>query len=226
MTEINANNPAPDIAAQRAAFADKIRVSHETMAKLDSYAAMLEEWNQKFNLVAESTLPQIWQRHFLDSAQLTRFMPPDSKSYGDIGTGAGFPGLVLAILGLQNMHLIESNGKKISFLREVVSKLELPVTIHHKRVEDCGDLKCDVVTARAVTVMKDLLPLSQRILRPGGACIFMKGRMADAELTESRKAWTFDLVKMPSLSDESGSILILQNIRYKNAASHKFRKRT
>ena len=204
---------------ERDAFFNSITVSHETVQKLEHYAELLAEWNQKFNLVADSTLPQIWTRHFLDSAQLYRLLPHHTSSLADMGSGAGFPGLVLAIMGVPAVHLIESIGKKVAFLKHVVAELKLPVTVHQERIEKLKIVKADVVTARALGSLGDLLTYGVLVGKPNATMLFMKGRAADTELTEARKSWTFDCQQVKSLSDESGSILSIHNARYKNAAS-------
>jgi len=208
--------------AGREAFQRQFDVSRETMAKLDRYAELLAEWNQKFNLVADSTLPQIWTRHFLDSAQILKYLPNTEVCIADLGSGAGFPGLVLAIMGAKNVHLVESTGKKANFLREVIKELGLSAEVHNERVESLAGLKPDIVTARALGSLLDLLNLAQKLINPENCCIFLKGQRADVELTESAKYLTFSHEKHRSLSDPSGSVLVLKDVKRKNAL---FRKR-
>ncbi len=201
---------------ERAAFLEAFPVSHETVRKLDRYAELLGEWSQKFNLVAESTLPHIWQRHFLDSAQLLRHLPEKSGTLVDIGSGAGFPGLVLSIMGVSNIHLVESIGKKARFLQAVIDELGLGATLHHDRVENIKTIKADIITARAVGSLDDLLKLIKPIAKPETIGLFLKGKNIDSELTESKKSWTFVHQCLPSLSDDSGNILIVRHIKAKN----------
>lgn len=188
-------------------------VSRETEIKLRRYAALVFEWGQKFNLVAPSTLPQLGVRHILDSAQLYPLLPPDIKILADMGSGAGFPGVVLSILGVPEVHLIESIGKKAGFLRHVAQELGLNITVHQARVESLRDLKVDVVTARALTALPLLLSYAKPLLRPDGFCLFLKGQNVDAELTAAQKYWTFDCTKSPSVTDDSGAILQISNLR-------------
>lgn len=205
---------------EKAQFIQLTSASCEAVEKLNVYAAMLVEWNEKFNLVAPSTIPHIWNRHFLDSAQLIPLLPKkDDLTLADIGSGAGFPGLVLGVMGIKNIHLIESIGKKADFLRAVIEKLELDIVVRQERVEDIKDLKVDVVTARALGVLKNLFPLVQRIAKKDTLCLFLKGKNADIELTEAKKSWMFNYEKTVSLSDPSGSILAIRNLHY--AAKHK-----
>lgn len=195
-------------------------VTHETIHNLSTYERMLVEWNEKFNLVAASTLPQIWTRHFLDSAQLINFIPATALTVADMGAGAGFPGLVLAIMaqGLNkpfHVHAIESTGKKADFLQAVVDELKLKVTVRRERVEAVRDLKADVVTARALKALPELLKYANYLIHKDSICIFPKGQAIAEELTEARKYWTFEAETHPSRSDDSGSILVLKELRYK-----------
>jgi 16S rRNA (guanine527-N7)-methyltransferase len=210
--------------SERSEFAAAIPdVSHEAMVKLDRYAELLMEWNQKFNLVAESTLPHIWKRHFLDSAQLLKHIPTAAKSIADMGSGAGFPGLVLSILGAPNVHLIEATGKKANFLRAVIEDLKLTTEVRQERAETLRNTSFDVITARAVGSLLDLLNYSRHLIHKDSLALFLKGQNADVELTGATKYWTFNPEKIQSLSDSSGSVLILRDINPKNVAPRKKR---
>jgi 16S rRNA (guanine527-N7)-methyltransferase len=190
---------------------------HEVLAKLDRYAELLAEWNQRFNLVAPSTIPHIWSRHFLDSCQLLPLIPETHRILVDLGSGAGFPGLVLAILGVSEVHLVESTGKKAEFLRLVAKTLGLNAVIHQSRAENLRGLKADIITARALAPLNELLPLAVPLMKKDSLCLFLKGQKAEAELTEAKKSWMFDCTRTQSLSDSSGTILAIRNIR-KNAS--------
>jgi 16S rRNA (guanine527-N7)-methyltransferase len=205
---------------EQSEFMDAYAVSHETIHRLNTYQEMLISWNTKFNLVAASTLPQIWTRHFADSAQLMPHIPTQALTLADMGAGAGFPGLVLAILALENhknlkIYEIESTGKKADFLQAVVDELKLNVAVRRERIEAIRDLKVDVVTARALKLLPELLKYANYLTHPDTTCLFLKGKSALEELTEARKYWTFTLETHPSRSDDSGSVLVLQNLRYK-----------
>lgn len=206
---------------QRNQFITHFKVSPEVLARLDRYAELLTEWSQKFNLVAASTLPFIWSRHFLDCAQLYHAIPVKAEIIADMGSGAGFPGLVLSIMGVKNVHLIEATGKKANFLREVIQELKLDAVVHQERVENLKTLKADVITARALSPLPDLLKLAHRLSKEGSLCLFLKGQNADVELTESAKHWTFECDKLASISDDSGCVLILRDLKYKHALSLK-----
>jgi len=195
-------------------------VPRGTLAKLKRYAQLLAEWNAKFNLVAESTLPDVWTRHFLDSAQLMKYIPDTAKSIADIGSGAGFPGLVLSIMGAPNVRLIESTGKKVNFLHAVIDELKLDAKVHKCRVESMENFKVDVVTARALAPLKDALKLAKPLMKKDSLCLMLKGEKAPAELTESAKYWTFDCETIPSLSNRSGIVLIIRNLSANDANRH------
>ena len=213
---------------EREAFQQKTGVSYETLTKLDRYAELLAEWNQKFNLVAEKSLPEIWTRHFLDCAQLWPLIPPTAKTIADMGSGAGFPGFVLAIMASESradlQPLIESTGKKANFLRAVADESKINAVIRQCRAEVIRDLKADVVTARALSPLPELLKLSNTLINNTSVCIFLKGKSYIDELTESQRYWTFACEKIPSVSHDSGTVLVIKGLKWKNAAAHKFRR--
>ncbi|MBI1273012.1 MAG: 16S rRNA (guanine(527)-N(7))-methyltransferase RsmG [Alphaproteobacteria bacterium] len=187
-------------------------VSRETLDKLDRYAAMLTEWQKKMNLVGPGTLSEIWTRHFLDSAQLMPYLPQWTRSVTDIGSGAGFPGMVLAILGAPHVNLIEATQKKARFLEAVATELGLEVHIHAERSELVRNIRSSVVTARAVAHMDELIPYAFPFLDKGGIMIFLKGQHVEEELTAAAKDWHFEASRHASLSDPSGFVLVLQGV--------------
>jgi len=197
--------------AGRQEFLRHFPVSHETLAKFDRYAELLTEWNARFNLVAESTLPHIWRRHFLDSAQLIKFVPAGARTLADLGSGAGFPGLVLSIMGMPEVHLIESTGKKANFLRTVIEELKPGAVVHQARIESIHNLKFDVITARALKPLRQLLKLAKPLMKKDSLCLLLKGKTLDAELTESAEYRKFDYETFPSLSDSFGRVLVIGN---------------
>lgn len=206
--------------AEREAFITAVEagnVPRGTAEKFDRYAALLVEWNAKFNLVAESTLPHLWSRHFLDSAQLVKYLPetPEKPVLVDMGSGAGFPGIVLSILTQAEIHMIESTGKKANFLRTVIDELGLTAQVHQERIEAVKGLKADVITARALALLPELLKHAHRFIKPDSVCLFLKGRNAPEELTEAKKYWTFSDRKYASLTDPSGVVLRLSHLSYK-----------
>ena len=159
--------------------ADEVRkllnVSRETISKFEAYLELLEKWQRSINLVANSTLGDAWQRHILDSAQLAKFYPPNAKHILDVGSGAGFPGLVLAIIGGVEVGLVESDQRKAIFLSTVIRSLGLSAKVYNERVEFLSNLGPDVVTARAVAPVPRLLSLIKNQLSPNTVCLFLKG---------------------------------------------------
>jgi 16S rRNA (guanine527-N7)-methyltransferase len=188
-------------------------VSRETLGRFETYAALLVKWQKAINLVGPKTLEDIWRRHFLDSAQLWSLLPPGIRSIVDLGSGAGFPGLVLALMGIPEVHLIESDQRKAVFLRETARELGLSVKVHAARAEAVTALDADLVTARALAPLDALLDLAAPFLQAKrGCCLFLKGAEAQRELTESQKKRNMRVERFPSLTDPRGSILRLREI--------------
>ncbi len=185
----------------RAAASDKAEallltpVSRETEARLDRYVALLEEWQAKTNLVSPSTLPNLWTRHIADSLQLLA-LAPSAKIWADLGSGGGFPGLVLACAMAEvsgaMVHLVERNAKKAAFLREALRVTGSPGTVHLADIGDNVDSivgRVDCVTARAVAPLHQLLGFAEPLVRQGAKALFPKGQDVEAELTEATKYW-------------------------------------
>lgn len=187
-------------------------VSRETLERLAVYEALLRKWQKTINLVGPKTLDEAWGRHFLDSAQLFPLLPESAKVLVDLGSGAGFPGLVLAILGVPEVHLIESDVRKCAFLREAARATGAAVTVHTKRIEAVQGLQADVVTARALAPLADLLTWAAPFLGQTGVALFLKGQNVEDELTDTTKYWKMRVERFDSLTDSSGSILRLSGI--------------
>lgn len=187
-------------------------VSRETESKLIRYGELLERWTKTSNLVAPSTLVNLWDRHILDSAQLVA-LKPQAGRWLDLGSGGGLPGLVLAILLADkpgsHVGLVESNAKKAAFLHMAVAELGLPATVHRMRIEDAYPTAAqpEIVTARALTALTDLLGLSKPWLDNGAVGLFHKGRDFVGELVKSRDHWAFDLIEHTSAVDPESRIL-------------------
>jgi 16S rRNA (guanine527-N7)-methyltransferase len=193
-------------------FAAECDVSRETLARLEAYAGLLLSWSARINLVGANTLADLWRRHFLDSAQLLAHVPAGTRSLIDLGSGAGFPGLVLAILGVSGVELVEADARKCAFLREAARIAAAPVTIRNTRIESVSPHVVDVVTARGCAALDRLLPLAERFIGPDTQCLFPKGEKAGQELTAARRAWTMDVTCHNSRSDPRGVILCLQRV--------------
>ena len=187
-------------------------VSRETRERLNIYADLLRKWQRSINLVGPRTLDDLWNRHFTDSAQLLPLIPPTSRVLVDFGSGAGFPGLVLAILGVAEVHLIESDQRKATFLREVARATGTPVTVHAKRIEQVAPFPADVVSARALAPLGDLLGFAAPFLHPDSLCLFPKGQMAEDELTEASKTWNINVDRIQSVTDPSATILRVSQV--------------
>jgi 16S rRNA (guanine527-N7)-methyltransferase len=198
-------------------FAACAGVSRETLERLKLYAAMLEDWNARQNLVSAASLPMMWRRHFWDSAQLVKFIPPGTSSLADLGAGAGFPGLVLAELKRDNPHfkivLYEATAKKCRFLEAVAERLTLAVDIRHGRIEDSPPQIFDVITARACAPLDKLLAYAQGFWGRQTMAVFLKGQNVEPELTQSHKSWRMRMERHPSQSDGSGVILEIHELR-------------
>jgi len=189
----------------------RFNVSRESLARLERYVALLLRWQRRINLIGPSTASQVWQRHILDALQLIPLLPPGTRIIADLGSGAGIPGLVLAIATGLEVHLYESNGKKAAFLREAARYCEAKAVIHQVRIEtigaDPGHAKADVVTARALAPLGRLLDQAEPFLKAGALGLFHKGQDVDAELTEASKSWRIVAERHPSLTDSKAVIL-------------------
>jgi 16S rRNA (guanine527-N7)-methyltransferase len=193
-------------------FAELFPVSRETLARLEAYADLLIRWSARINLVGRDTLADLWRRHILDSAQLQRFVPSATKSLIDLGSGAGLPGLVLAILGVPGVELVEADSRKVAFLREASRVAGTEVTIRPCRIQAVPPHPVDVVTARACAPLDRLLDLALPFLAPDTLYLFPKGERFNEELTLARKAWTMNVSVEQSLSDRRGVVLRLQQV--------------
>jgi 16S rRNA (guanine527-N7)-methyltransferase len=197
--------------------ASDLNVSRETFEKLELLERELRRWQAIKNLVGPATLDQIWDRHIVDSLQLLD-LAPDAGTWLDLGAGAGFPGLVLAIAGAERglqVHLVDSNSRKCAFLRHIARLTGAPAKVHEARLETVvpGFVgKADVVSARALASLPMLLDWTEPLLKAGTMGLFPKGRDAEIELTEARKKWTFEAEILPSLTDPEARILRITSI--------------
>jgi 16S rRNA (guanine527-N7)-methyltransferase len=197
-------------------FAVRANVSRETLSRLEAIAAMLIKWQQRINLVASDSLADLWRRHILDSAQLLPLLPPETENLADLGSGAGFPGLVLAVMGVPEVHLLEADARKCVYLAEAARVAGLEVgrnpIIHRERIEAVRDLKVRVVAARACAPLSKLLDYAESLLRSDSVCLFLKGVKVAEELTEAEKTWRMAIERFPSISHPSGTILRLSQV--------------
>lgn len=202
------------MASDRDWFAEQFAVPRGTMARFDRYAELLADWQGRMNLVGPATLPDVWRRHFADSAQLSRYMAA-GYHWLDIGAGGGFPGMVLALLGWGRFTLVDSVAKKCRFLEALRDELDLvsQVAILPARIEQLPTLGVDVVTARATADLARLFDWSIRHARPGGTFLFPKGRRWQEEVNDARKKFAFDLQPAPSMTESEARILVAHNLK-------------
>lgn len=204
----------PDVGGLPPDFNERTGASPDWQRDLDGYRRRLIDANQTMNLVGASTLGNFWHRHFVDSAQLL-WASPSSSIWADLGSGAGLPGVVLAILlkgrSGARVHLIESMAKRCRFLSEVVESLSLPAVIHNARAESL-DLKVDTVTARACAPLDRLLGYAQPFFARGANGLFLKGADVETEIAEARKTWRFKAETRISLSDPRGRLLSIEEL--------------
>jgi len=186
-------------------------VSRETFDRLEIYVNFLKEYNQKFNLVGSSEMGNIWDRHIFDSMQLISYVAESPRSVCDIGSGAGFPGIVLGILGVSDMVLVESIAKKALFLENVSRETLVKNTILCDRVENLKKT-FEIITARAVAPLKDLLKLTKNIRTPDTVCVFPKGKKYQEEIDEARLYFSFEVEAHQSLTHEEGRILVINHV--------------
>jgi 16S rRNA (guanine527-N7)-methyltransferase len=199
-------------------------VSRETLDRLTTYAGLLEKWQKAINLVSKNSLPDLWQRHMLDSAQLYgiahqiiddsegQLLPLEKSLWLDLGSGAGFPGLVLAIMGVGNVHLVESDMRKCTFMREVARETNTNVSIHTCRIEKLQDQKdspdqADFISARALAKVDQLLVWADTFRSPDTVCLFPKGQDVDSELDHLLQSDDSIIKKWPSRTQEQSVVL-------------------
>lgn len=193
--------------------AEELAVSRETVERFQVLGEHLKKWNERINLVSKTTLNDMWRRHFLDSGQLVSHIPSTAKSLADLGSGAGFPGLVLAAMTDLEIHLVESDTRKSVFLREGARAIGRHVVVHQKRIESLQGLAVDVVTARALAPVETLLDYAEPLLKKDGIALFLKGNTLETELTDSKKLWHIESTQSRSISDPSGCILKVEAFR-------------
>ncbi|MBA3908621.1 MAG: 16S rRNA (guanine(527)-N(7))-methyltransferase RsmG [Rhodobacter sp.] len=195
-----------------------IDVSRETSAALEALAALVWRWNPAVNLVSKASLPHLHERHIVDSAQLYNFRPQLARHWVDLGSGGGFPGLVIAILARERdadlkVTLVESDGRKATFLRQAAQELGLRVMVINDRIESIPALGADVLSARALAPLSGLLEYAELHLHPDGVAIFPKGGRYAEELEEARNTWDFEVDIHPSLSEQGSAVLVIRDIQ-------------
>lgn len=195
-------------------FARAAGVSRETLHRLESYVALLDKWGRRINLVSRASMADVWRRHMLDSAQILGHLPPNCRRLVDFGSGAGFPGLVLAILGVEGVELVESDGRKCAFLAEAARITGARVTIHNRRIEALTPSPADAITARACAPLSRLLQYAEPMWAPHTRMIALKGVHIDKELTAATKYWNMNVERYPSLTDPKAVVLCIRHLRH------------
>jgi 16S rRNA (guanine527-N7)-methyltransferase len=213
-----------DLVADRERALALTPVSRETIARLDRFVELLIAWQQHTNLIARSTMPTLWTRHVADSLQLVD-LAPEAHVWADLGSGGGFPGLVIACAIAEtegaHVHLVESIGKKATFLREAVIATGAPATVHAMRIEDFVDKRpesLDVVTARALAPLPELLRIAYPLLKTGALGLFPKGQDVAVELTEAAKCWKIQSSLIQSRTDSKGQIVSVRGLELASRA--------
>ncbi len=204
-------------------FMDKWNVSRETIERLEIYQKLLEKWQPKINLVSSNTMFEIWERHFADSIQILKFAP-NARLWADIGTGAGFPGLIIAIYLLEgrsskdinNVYLFESNGKKCAFLREVIRETGCNAKVHDGRIEEKLKLvleqKIEILTARALAPLNTLFFYAEELLKTGTRALFLKGQEVVSEIEHASLEWIFTYKLHASKINPGGSVIEITDL--------------
>jgi 16S rRNA (guanine527-N7)-methyltransferase len=194
--------------------AQQLHVSRESWQRIEVFVALLLQWQSRINLISPATIPQIWERHVIDSLQLLPLMPPDTDAIADLGSGSGFPALPLAIASGKYFHLYESNHKKAAFLREALRVTSTRGEVHPERLTGEHPIKpaanINLVTARALAPLTELLKLAQPFMKNGAQALFMKGQDIEQELTQTQKYWRIQCTKHASLTDSQAIILAVQ----------------
>jgi len=213
---------ALDLSADRARALELTPVSRETLDRLDRFVALLLTWQRRINLIAPSTAPRIWTRHIADSLQLLALVP-DARRWVDLGSGGGFPGLVIACALAQHpgakVHLVEANAKKAAFLREAARGTGAPVQVHGERIDAFlrkAPVAADVVTARALAPLAALLGYAYPLLKSGACGLFPKGQDVESELTEAAKYWKIQASLALSRTDPKARIVVLRGLEPKS----------
>ncbi len=204
--------------ADRESFLRAANVSRETEARFDTYAALLRKWSAAINLVSPASLSQIWSRHFLDSAQIFSLTATKAGIWADLGSGAGFPGLVVAILATEQapdlaVTLVESDARKAAFLSTVARETGISVRICAERIESLAPLNANILSARALAPIPKLMEFADRHLAAAGVALFPKGAQWRAELARARSAWAFDPIVHPSVTDPDSVVLEIKGAR-------------
>jgi len=194
-------------------------VSRETLERLEIYAALLTKWQRTINLISPATVPMIWARHMLDSAQLIDHAPQSAASWLDLGSGGGFPGLVCAAIAAETrpglkVNLVEADLRKAAFLRETARQMEISIGVFSRRIEDLPPQSADVISARALAGLPALCAYAFRHLAPGGLALLQKGARHAEELESARRDWQMEVTVIPSVTDAEAVLLRIERLTH------------
>jgi 16S rRNA (guanine527-N7)-methyltransferase len=188
-------------------------VPRETKTKIEKYICLLLEWNEKINLIGKSTINDIWQRHIVDSLQLMLYIDNDQKIIVDLGSGAGFPGIVLSMAGIKKIILIEKDKRKAAFLQQAASLCENEVIIISERIENIRMVEADIITARALAPLTQLLELTIPLIRENTECLFFKGQRFEEEIKAANQKFNMNYSVYPSITQEGAAIISIKELK-------------
>ena len=197
--------------------AASLNVSRETFQRLEIFAKLLIKWNPRINLVAKSTINTLWERHIRDSLQLLQAIDGPVPLWADLGSGGGFPGLVIAIVAAETgnptaVTLVESDQRKVTFLRTVLRETGVSANVIAERLEAVAPLRADILSARAVADLSTLLGFAERHLAPGGTCLFQKGKNWKSEVQSARASWQFSYDAIQSKTESEAVVLKIKEL--------------
>lgn len=191
----------------------KVHVPRETIYKLEEYTEKLMRWNKQINLIGKGTINNIWYQHILDCAQIVKYIGNFQLSLTDFGSGAGLPGVILSILGVNEVHLIEKNAKKVAFLNGVKSISEEKIYIHNENIHSLAGWKSEIITSRALASLKELFDFTYKFTDNNSKILFPKGKTVDTEINDAQKTWSFEYQKHESMTSSEGCILEIKNLK-------------
>ena len=195
---------------------ERFSINENQNKKIEDFISILKNYNSHTNLVGKSTVDNVWLIHILDSIQILPLISHKGLSILDMGSGAGFPGILLSIMGYQNVTLVDSNNKKTKFLDLVKKELNININIKLGRLESFNNVNFDVITSRALANLPKLLTYSQKFIKKNSVLIFLKGKAVNEEIIEAKKKWNFQFIKKQSISDPRGTVLMIKDLLKKN----------
>jgi 16S rRNA (guanine527-N7)-methyltransferase len=194
-------------------FLNNIGAEDGSFEQIEKFVQLLSKWRLKMNLVKYNDLEELYSRHILDSLQLLNYINDKDVAITDLGSGAGFPGLILSFAGIRQINLVEANAKKCSFLKQAASISSKKITCYNQRIEDTEDVKTDIITSRALAPLSDLLKYAENFYAPSCKLLFLKGENLSLEIKEAELNWQFEYTIYPSITSNGGSIIEIGKLR-------------